>query len=185
MSAQSSHRLPGKSYAAINQARLTPTNVVPHATPSSSQRVFVIRVIRVVWTKWSQTSLVSEKMEKRTTPSGARTRPASRRVARCQRSGQARRTREERPLRSKGSFSASGLIAIRIYGKRYLYPARSISLTASPCSSPALETLIKFCLNDPQAATRGSGGIFGLTGYSILESAKRFCAFSEESHSKN
>src|SRR3990172_11982441 len=89
-------------------------------------------------------------------------------------------TRKEKSWRSWRLGGSTGHIGIS-----YLYPALSISITALACSLPASETLTVSCLNSPQEDASGLGFTFGLAGNSIFESANRFCALSDDSHSKS
>src|SRR3990172_5349112 len=86
ISAQSNSLRPGKSHAAVSQARLTPSSTVPTATPSTSQNVLINNSTKTVSTRCRQTPLAGENTEERTIPKGAKTRAAIRKVASCQRS---------------------------------------------------------------------------------------------------
>ena len=71
-------------------------------------------------------------------------------------------------LRAKRPATGTAGLACRVGmpGLRYLYPTRSISLTASAWSAPAAATSTLSALNDPQAAMNPCGFAAPLAGYS-------------------
>src|SRR5437899_847119 len=101
--AQEKNFRPGNSHTAVNHARLTPSSVTPHATPSASQNVLLNRAGSVVSTRCCQTSLVGAKNDERMVPTGISTIAAARMGIRRQRHEPRRseiRKREEKfPVR--------------------------------------------------------------------------------------
>src|SRR5690606_36339123 len=164
-SAHSKIRRPGNSHVDVSQASEVPSSAAPTETPTTSTSVFVVTTGNTYRARWDQISTSGVNTAVSTTNNGT---SAGRHSS--------RRSKKLRLFLTPRERGPSSSTATADMVRRQRNPARSISRTASGCSSPAFATFNELARNVPQEATRGSGATLGFAGYSRLASANIDCA---------